>query len=108
MADGLKQNDLEKCCLCDKGLMHNGDPVCYRISMQQFVFDTRAIQEMTGMEMMMGEAAPLAQIMGPNRDMAKAASAPMTGLLCAPCAMESTAPLFIWGAIAEKAEKAGG
>ena len=108
MIDGLKQRDLEPCILCDKGVMHAGDPVVYRISIQQFVFNVRAIQRQHGLEMSMGDAAPLAQIMGPNDDLAKATGKPLTGLLCAPCAMTATTPLQVWSAIAERSERSEG
>lgn len=102
MPDALKQSDLEKCILCDKGVMHSGDPVFYRISMQQFVVDIPAVQRQHGLEQFFHQAPALAGVMGPNDDMAKASSEPQTGLLCASCAFKPISPLMLWGAKAEK------
>ena len=85
----MKQNEIENCANCGKGLMHNNQIHFYRMNIEQLIFDMGAISRAHGMELMMGNAAPLAQIMGPNDDIAKPLSKPKTVLLCACCGMSS-------------------
>jgi len=43
----------------------------YRVTMEQMVLNIPALNRQAGMEMAMGGAAPLAEVMGPNEDLAK-------------------------------------
>lgn len=93
MTDGLKQTDLTPCGLCGKGVIHTGNPMFYRVSVQSFFTDVRAVQRQHGLEMSMGGAAPLAQIMGPNEDMAVPVHEPTTALICMECALTASNPV---------------
>ena len=84
---GLKQKDLQPCVLCSKGVMHDNNITFYRIFIEHFVIDTSAVSRQHGMEMMMGQAAPLAQVMGPDEDMAKVVSHSNPILICQSCAL---------------------
>jgi len=50
--------------------MHNGDRFFYRVKIEQFVVDMGAVQRQHGLEMSMGATASLAQIIGPDEDIA--------------------------------------
>ncbi len=84
----MKQSELEKCAFCDKGMMHNQSPVFYRVKLDNMVIDVAAVQKAHGMEMMMGGNAALAQIMGPNEDIAVEMDS-VTKLVCLDCAVST-------------------
>lgn len=84
----MKQRDLEKCRLCGRGMMHRNDIVFYRIKLDTMGIQADAVRQMHGMEMMMGAAAPLAQIMGPDPDIAKPVVESPAFLICMPCMMD--------------------
>lgn len=67
----MKQSELKNCHICGKGLMHDHQIYFYKVKVEQFVFDLSAIQRQHGLEMSMGASAALAQIMGPDNDLAQ-------------------------------------
>jgi hypothetical protein len=85
----FKQSDIQPCAICHKGLMHAGIPLFYRIKLQRFGLDKQAIQRQTGLEMMLGRAAALAAVMGPNEDIAQPIDEPRTILICEMCTHEN-------------------
>lgn len=97
--DGLKQRDIKPCVLCGKGVMHKGDIVFYRVTVQQFVVIPGNVQQQTGLEMMLGGSAMLANVMGPDADMAQAPASADEALVCMPCALSQDTPVAM---LAEK------
>ncbi len=85
---GLKQDEIEKCALCGKGMMHSGHPLFYRVKLTTYCVDSKSIKRQHGLEMSMGEAAPLARIMGPNEDMATPTGDEDDFLVCADCFLD--------------------
>lgn len=67
MAPGLKRREIAPCTCCGEGLAKGG-PIVFRVTLERFVLNPRAIQQAAGLEMMMGPA--LATIMGPDADLA--------------------------------------
>lgn len=70
---GVKEDEIRKlatCALCKQKVGAAG-PVLYRVSIEQIALDVRALQRQTGLAMMLGGNGLLANIMGPNDDMAK-------------------------------------
>lgn len=90
---GLKREDIQQCMCCGKGVAAGG-VVLYRVRVQQFGLDHRAIQRQHGLEMMLGSPA-LANVMGPNDDLAMALSEEVTKLVCGLCAAEKMGMLLI-------------
>ena len=86
MAEGLKQAQLEHCICCSRGMAHAGQVHFYRVKVEQMVLNVRAIERQHGFEMMLGPAAALAQVLGPDEDMA-IRMGEVAGLICADCAM---------------------
>lgn len=82
---GFKQSDLRACAVCTRGMMHAGLPLFYRLRVERFGIDMRAVQRQHGLEMMMGQAAPLAAVMGPNDDIARVLDGPRDLLICETC-----------------------
>src|SRR4051812_43025168 len=93
MRRGLKQEDLRPCSFCGKGVMHTGIPQFFRVTIERMVANRQAITRQHGLEMMMGGNALLANIMGPNEDMAEVLDSVQNALVCHACAMEPH-PLF--------------
>ncbi|MFP4240072.1 MAG: hypothetical protein ACLFRZ_12300 [Rhodosalinus sp.] len=86
----MKQRDLKPCALCGKGMAHSGQLHFYRVRVEQHVLDVRAIQRQHGLEQMLGPAAALGQVLGPDEDMAKGLGE-TTQLVCADCGLSSAA-----------------
>lgn len=87
---GLKQRDFAPCALCGRGVAACGHVHFYRVRMEQFVFDANAIRRQHGLETMLGQAAALAQALGPDEDLAKRVSV-TEQLVCGECALTSDA-----------------
>lgn len=79
---GIKERDLRPCKVCGK---RHEAPVFYRVQVESFAFDMQAVQRQVGLGMMMGGNAGIAQVMGPDEDMAKCLSSE-TAILCLDCA----------------------
>jgi len=92
----MKQRDLKKCSACDKGVAHENIPIFYVFRMDTMGLDAKAIQRQHGLEMSMGEAAPLAQILGPDPVIAKEVDTKDI-VLCHSCMMACNAGMFIGG-----------
>lgn len=67
--------------------MHSKDITFYRVFIEHVVIDIPAVTRQHGMEMMMDQAAPLAQVLGPDEDMAKVVSNSGPILICQSCAL---------------------
>lgn len=93
----MKQRDLKKCYSCGNGVMHEGVPVFYRFRMDTMGIQADAVRQQHGMEIMMGAAAPIAQMLGPDEVMAKEIDT-KDFVLCHSCMMNCNAGTFIGGA----------
>jgi hypothetical protein len=81
---GLKRNELQKCRVCERGVMHSGQIMFYRMTVEHHVVDLGAVQRLNGLEQMISPV--LASVMGPNEDLSKTLDKPSTFLLCVECA----------------------
>jgi hypothetical protein len=86
----MKAGDLQKCALCGKGVLHNGVPLFWRVSLQRMGVDLAAVQRAAGLEMLLGGNVALARILGPNEDVATPVGEGRTILICEQCAGEQT------------------
>jgi hypothetical protein len=87
----MKRTDLQKCCVCKRGVMHDGSPTFFRVTIEPLVVDVRAIERRHGMERMMGgglAGAVLAQVLGPDDDIAQPLTPARTLFVCRACSME--------------------
>ena len=85
-SSGLKQKDLTGCVICGKGVAHDQNILFYRVRIERYGLDVRAVQRAVGLELVMG-GSPLAQVMGPDEDLA-IRIASYDGLVCQPCALD--------------------
>ena len=94
MAKNMKHKDFKPCHLCGKGVMHAGQPLFLRISIDRLGIDLSAVRRAHGLEEMMGGNAFLANVMGPDEDLAKVMDEKHDMLICARCAGEPLPPYF--------------
>lgn len=102
---GIRRADLQACCLCGKGLLHDGNIVAYGVTVQQYIADVGAINRQAGLEMMLGGHASLAHIMGTDSEFLKAVGEEKPKLVCQPCFLHSHTA-SIWEAEARTPEEA--
>ena len=88
MSDAMKQTDFQPCAICQKGVMHTGLPLFYKVRFVPMGIDTGAVQRQHGMELLLGGNAALAYHMGPQETMASPVVDEQTVLLCHTCAHE--------------------
>ena len=71
--NNLKSKDLRKCCHCDKGVLHSGNLTFYQVGLSNYVANMRGIQELHGLEQMMGGGqfgVCMANVLGSDPDLA--------------------------------------
>ncbi len=86
----MKELELRKhatCSLCGNKIMASGIPLFWRVTVERFGVDLRAIERQQGRAMMFNGNATLAHIMGPDEDMAKPFMPPVVLTVCEPCAL---------------------
>ena len=86
---GVKRSEIQKCAMCNKGIMHDRSLTFYTVQIKYMVIDPGAIQRQHGLEMFMGgdHMAGIATVMGPDEDIAKELSS-NSAWLCMECAMK--------------------
>lgn len=70
----MKEKELRKvsvCRLCDEKIGKSGLPLFMRVSVKRYGLKADAIKRQQGLGMMLGGHGLLAQVMGPNEDMAE-------------------------------------
>ena len=105
----MKEEELRKICnctLCGKPVGHTRLPLFWRVRIQRYGLKIDAIKRNAGLTMMLGGHVALAQIMGPNEDMAKKISE-IEITVCETCALEKPLPVAVL-AEEEDEEEAGG
>ena len=89
----MKERELRQhatCSLCRKAIGHTGLPLFWRVKIEYFGIDMRALQRQQGLGLMIGGA--LAMHMGPDEDMAKLIHE-TTLTVCETCAAERDLPV---------------
>lgn len=86
----MKQTELRKCCKCGKGVMHSGVPIFFRVRIERMAVNLPAVQRQHGLELMLGGHAVLANVMGPNEDLAVNLGEPVTTIVCMDCSIRGT------------------
>ena len=81
----MKLSQLQKCAICNEGLS-KGSPVCYRITIEQEVFNPAAIERAMGMEHLMNGNIPIARALGVDEEIS-VGTGETTKYLCLNCAM---------------------
>lgn len=95
---GFKRHEVQPCLLCGEGVAHDGNIDFYRISLERFFLDAKAIRRQHGLELMLGgggSGAKLAGIFGPDEDFAKEPSPHPSFLVCGSCAFHKKIPIAL-------------
>lgn len=91
----MKENELRKhgkCSLCHKGIMHTGLPLFYRVKIERFGVDIQAAKRQDGLAAMLGSSV-IANIMGPDNDLAKPVMDPVILTVCESCSVDKSLPV---------------
>lgn len=75
------------CSACNRKLGQTGLPLFWRLKVERFGLDAKAIQRADGLGAFMGSHA-IAAVMGPDEDLAVPLLDPVTLTLCDGCAMD--------------------
>ncbi len=70
----MKEKELREratCDVCGQKVLSKGLPLFYVVTVERYSVDLKALQRQAGLEMMLGNNVPIAQVMGPNEDMAE-------------------------------------
>lgn len=80
----MKRSDFTPCLICGKGVAHTGVPIFYRVKVETMGLNIAAVEREHGLEVMLGQAAPLADVFGPNESLANIVDSG-SGLICMNC-----------------------
>jgi len=83
----MKKKDFKPCIFCGKGMMHDGNILFFKVSIQRMGINMNAVKEQHGLEIMLGSPA-IASVMGPDSDIAKPIGIQAKGLICDTCACD--------------------
>lgn len=92
----MKEKELRAhstCSLCRKKIGECGLPFFFRLKVERFGVNLNAVRRQTGLAMMMGGNAILAQAMGPDEDMTMPLMDPLVLVVCEKCSMERDMPI---------------
>lgn len=84
------------CARCGKKIGDSGLPLFWRVKVERFGVDMRAVERQTGSAMVLGHAG-IAAIMGPDEDMAKPIMDPVIVTICEPCGTQDTCVAMLAG-----------
>lgn len=89
----MKEKELRKhttCSMCGGKVMASGLPLFWRVTVERFGIDLRAIQRQQGLTMVLGGNAAIAAAMGPDEDLATAIGDAEIVTVCEPCGTKAT------------------
>lgn len=87
----MKEKELREaatCGLCGKKIGESGLPLFMRVNVKRYGLNARAIKRQTGLGMVFDGHHKLAEVMGPNEDMAEIISE-KTITVCETCGMKN-------------------
>ena len=76
---------IAECAVCKRGVMHNGLPFFYRVTVERHGIQMRAVQQQAGLEMMLGGNVAIAEAMGPDPDATVTLMEPTALTVCETC-----------------------
>jgi hypothetical protein len=75
--------------------MHAKQLIFYKVAIQSYCINVRAVQRQAGLEMMFKGNAAIATAMGPDEDLAKPVSDENRVLICLDCAINTPIALLL-------------
>lgn len=100
----MKEAELRKhatCALCRNAILSSGLPLFWRVTVERFGVDMRAVRRQDGLIAFMGHAG-VAAVMGPDEEMATPMMPPVVLAVCETCAVQSELPLAVLAEIGER------
>lgn len=94
---GMKESELRQhvtCTLCSRPIGHTGLPLFWRVTVERFGIDARAVRRLQGLGDLLGSHA-LASVMGPDEELAKPVMEPVKATVCEACALERGLPVAV-------------
>ncbi len=87
----MREKELRECSVCSfcGSKIGAGGPFFWRVKIERFVLNIQACQRQQGLGMLLGGHGGLAQIMGPDEDLAVELLKPITLISCEPCSLDS-------------------
>lgn len=85
----MKESELRKhatCSICHQPVLVTGVPLFYRVVVERFGVDMRAVDRQDGLAKMLGSTR-LASVMGPDPELARRAMEPVVLAVCERCSM---------------------
>ncbi len=70
--------------------MHSGIPIFFRVRIERMAVNMGAVQRQHGLEQMLGGHATLANVMGPNEDLAVKLGDPVNAIVCMDCSIRGS------------------
>ena len=78
------------CSLCETPIGQDGSPLFWRVTVERFSMDRVAVGRQDGLANLVGSRA-VAEIIGPDHDLARSVIVPRTITLCDRCGLDSAA-----------------
>ena len=97
----MKANEIKKCVLCGKGVMHTGLPLFYRVTIDRMFINKRAVHELAGLQMMLG--AQLADVFSTGENIADVGISTIL-IICEHCGPNKSNPIAGFAEIGCEAE----
>lgn len=94
----MKERELReasKCGLCGRGVMADGIPLFYRVTIERHGIKADAVRRQSGLEMMLGGAVGIARALGPDEDMTEPMMDPVKITVCEHCSMNKSIPVAV-------------
>ena len=88
----MKEKELRKhatCAMCGNKVLASGLPLFWRVTVERFGVDLKAVSRQQGYSMMLG-SAEIALAMGADEDMAQPLMEPVTLTVCERCGTQTT------------------
>lgn len=85
----LTRDQIRPCPLCKRGLMHNGVPLVWKLTVERVGIDARAVQKQAGLEQMMGGNVAIAEVFSPVADYGVGLGGPVAVVICEECALKN-------------------
>lgn len=94
---GMKEAELRRhltCNLCSRQIGHTGLPLFWRVTVERFGIDARAVRRLHGLGEFLG-SHQLASVMGPDEELAKSLMEPVKATVCEACALGKGLPVAV-------------
>jgi len=95
--NGMKESELRRhatCNLCSRPIGHTGLPLFWRVTVERFGIDAKAVRRLHGLGDYLGSHA-LASVMGPDEDLAQPVMDPVKATICEACALDRGLPVAV-------------